>query len=92
MVDAMSTMYIMSGFESEFAEAVNYSLNISFNKSRTPDTVSVFETTIRYVGGLLSAYELSDAKYPGLVEKAKELTEKLIYSYTGIRELILCLF
>jgi hypothetical protein len=31
----------------------------------------LFETTIRYVGGLLSAYELSDGKFPVLVTKAQ---------------------
>jgi hypothetical protein len=31
----------------------------------------LFETTIRYVGGLLSAYELSDEKFPVLVTKAQ---------------------
>ncbi|KAJ7737097.1 seven-hairpin glycosidase [Mycena metata] len=37
------------------------------------DTLSVFETTIRYLGSLLSAYELSDKKYPELLDKAREL-------------------
>ncbi|THH05165.1 hypothetical protein EW146_g9975, partial [Bondarzewia mesenterica] len=45
--------------------------------SQTPDTVSIFESTIRYVGGLLSAYELSGKKHAILVEKAKELADRL---------------
>ncbi|KAF9010160.1 glycoside hydrolase [Cyathus striatus] len=44
---------------------------------------SVFETTIRYVGGLLSAYELSDQKHPILVQKAKEVADKLVFAWVG---------
>jgi hypothetical protein len=50
---------------------------------------SVFETTIRWVGGLISAYELSDEKYPILITKAKEVTDKLAYAWVGVRLLIL---
>jgi mannosyl-oligosaccharide alpha-1,2-mannosidase len=35
------------------------------------------------VGGLLSAYELSGKQYPTLVEKAKQVADKLVYAYTG---------
>ncbi|KAH0580813.1 hypothetical protein H2248_011972 [Termitomyces sp. 'cryptogamus'] len=44
---------------------------------------SVFETTIRYLGGLLSAFELSDQKYPILLEKAKEVADKLAFAWVG---------
>ncbi|KAG5647464.1 hypothetical protein DXG03_009395 [Asterophora parasitica] len=44
---------------------------------------SVFETTIRYLGGLLSAYELSDRKYPALLQKAKEVGDKMAYAWVG---------
>ncbi|CAO2189197.1 unnamed protein product [Urochloa humidicola] len=37
---------------------------------------SVFETTIRVVGGLLSAYDLSDDKI--FLEKAREITDRLL--------------
>ncbi|THH11407.1 hypothetical protein EW146_g8052 [Bondarzewia mesenterica] len=70
IVDAMSTMNF-------FDEALNFSQNINFTQSQTPDTVSIFESTIRYVGGLLSAYELSGKKHAILVEKAKELADRL---------------
>ena len=57
-----------------------------------PHTTSVFETTIRYVGGLLSAYELSGQKYPILVEKAKEVADKMAFAWVGvsINDFILC--
>lgn len=44
---------------------------------------SVFETNIRYVGGYLSAYELSDGKYPVLVEKAEQIAAGLAYAWVG---------
>lgn len=45
---------------------------------------SVFETTIRYVAGFLSAYELSGQQYPILVEKAKEVADKMAYAWVGV--------
>ncbi|KAJ6595756.1 seven-hairpin glycosidase [Mycena vulgaris] len=85
LVDAMPTMFIM-GLEDLFEEAVNFSSNIDFSKSQTSDTVSLFETTIRYVGGLLSAYELSGEKYPDLVTKAKEVADKMAFGWVGTND------
>ncbi|EIN11296.1 glycoside hydrolase family 47 protein [Punctularia strigosozonata HHB-11173 SS5] len=82
MVDAMDTMLIM-GIEDWFLEAVNKTAGIDFNTTTTDSTISVFETTIRYVGGLLAAYELSDQKYPVLVQKAQEVANKLVFAFTG---------
>ena len=45
---------------------------------------SVFETTIRYLGGLLSAYELSNSKYPALLAKAKEVADTLSNAWVGV--------
>lgn len=56
-VDALSTAIIMN-----LADPVNDILKhirtVDFTKSRTKQTVSLFETTIRYLGGMLSAYDL----------------------------------
>ncbi|TFK49101.1 glycoside hydrolase family 47 protein [Heliocybe sulcata] len=82
IADAMSTMVIM-GLEADFLQAVNYTYSIDFSRSQTPDTVSVFETSIRYVAGFLSAYELSGFTHPILVEKAKEVADKLMYAWVG---------
>ncbi|KAF7366880.1 alpha-1,2-Mannosidase [Mycena sanguinolenta] len=82
IVDAMPTMFIM-GLEDLFDEAVDYLSEVDFSKSQTPDTVSLFETTIRYLGGLLSSYELSGEKYPVLVAKAKELADKMAFAWIG---------
>ncbi|EEB92536.1 hypothetical protein MPER_08939 [Moniliophthora perniciosa FA553] len=80
IIDAMSTMQIM-GLDDLFNEAVDFAGKIDFSRSQTNDTVSVFETTIRYLGGLLSAYELSGQKHPVLVEKAKEVADKMLFAW-----------
>ncbi|KAI0032457.1 glycoside hydrolase family 47 protein [Vararia minispora EC-137] len=82
IVDGMSTMYIM-GLEDLFNDAVNFAQGIDFSHSKTADTVSLFESTIRYVAGLLSAYELSGKKHPGLVTKAKQLADCLSLGWTN---------
>ena len=67
-----------------FAEAVKHMATVDFTKSRTTDTVSVFESTIRYIAGLLSAYELSDHQFPVLLQKATQLTDQLVFAWVGV--------
>ncbi|KIJ11859.1 glycoside hydrolase family 47 protein [Paxillus involutus ATCC 200175] len=82
IADAMSTMWIM-GLDDWFEAAVNYTATVDFSKSNTDSTVSLFETTIRYVGGFLSAYELSGRKYDVLVDQAEQLAQQLSYAWVG---------
>jgi mannosyl-oligosaccharide alpha-1,2-mannosidase len=42
---------------------------------------SFFETTIRYLGGMLSAYELSGKTNTALLANAKKLGDKLLYAW-----------
>ncbi|TQV96669.1 hypothetical protein V2A60_002946 [Cordyceps javanica] len=59
LVDALDTMWIMD-MRDEFQEAVGaVDKNVSFASSSSGDVISLFETNIRYLGGLLSAYDLS---------------------------------
>jgi mannosyl-oligosaccharide alpha-1,2-mannosidase len=45
---------------------------VDFTKSRTKQTVSLFETTIRYLGGMLSAYDLlNEDSRRGLVRNVR---------------------
>lgn len=81
IIDAMSTMCIM-GLTDFFDEALNFTQNIDFTKSNTADTVSMFETTIRYVGGLISAYELSGKQHFFLVDQAKQLADRLSLAWS----------
>lgn len=56
MIDALDTLVVM-GLHNEFNKAVDYiKHNVSFDADIN---VSVFETNIRVVGGLLSAHMLS---------------------------------
>ncbi|PBK72457.1 glycoside hydrolase family 47 protein [Armillaria solidipes] len=82
IVDAMSTMYVM-GLEDLLDEAVTYAGTIDFSSSKTSDHVSVFETTIRYLGGLLSVYELRGCKDEVLLEKAVEVADKMAHAWVG---------
>ncbi|KAI0346608.1 glycoside hydrolase family 47 protein [Trametopsis cervina] len=82
IVDALTTLYIM-GETDLFEEAVNFTNHIDYNISHTDSTVSVFETTIRYLGASLSAYELSGKKYPSLIAKAKQVADKMSVAWVG---------
>ena len=77
LVDTLDTLYIM-GLEDELATAVEAVSHIDFTTTEA-DMLNIFETTIRYIGGFLGAYDLSNGKYPILLEKAKELGE-ILYS------------
>ncbi|XP_038655624.1 mannosyl-oligosaccharide 1,2-alpha-mannosidase IA [Scyliorhinus canicula] len=82
IVDALDTLYIM-GMHDEFNEAKEWiEKNLDFNVHAE---VSVFEVTIRFVGGLLSAFYLSGEEV--FRAKAVELGEKLLPAFntpTGI--------
>lgn len=75
LVDSLDTLWIM-GLKEEFDEAVEAVAEIDFGKSTT-SVVNIFETTIRYLGGLIAAYDLS--KREVLLQKAIELGD-LIYA------------
>lgn len=79
MVDALDTLWIM-GMKDDFEEAVMAIADLDFTTSPRKD-IPLFETTIRYLGGLLSAYDVSGAKYPTLLDKAVELAEVLMGAF-----------
>jgi mannosyl-oligosaccharide alpha-1,2-mannosidase len=74
LVDSLDTLWIM-GLRDEFDEAVAAVAEIDFGNSTSPG-VNIFETNIRYLGGLMAAYELSRREV--LLQKAIELGD-LIY-------------
>jgi hypothetical protein len=46
---------------------------------------SVFETIIRFVGGLLAAYGLGGEQHPiQLVTKAKQVADKMAFAWAGV--------
>lgn len=79
LVDTMDTLWIM-GLEKEFEEAARAVEHIDFTTSQRSD-IPVFETTIRYLGGLLAAYDVSGGKYKSLLKKAVELGDILMGAF-----------
>ncbi|KAK3676153.1 hypothetical protein LTR78_003903 [Recurvomyces mirabilis] len=75
LVDSLDTLWIM-GLQKDFAVAVAELRKIDFTTCSLNE-VNVFETTIRYLGGLLSAYDVSGHKYDILLDKAVELGDML---------------
>ena len=78
LVDALDTLHL-AGLDAEFDEAVAHVAR-SF-RFRPSQPASVFETTIRVVGGLLSAHALSGRAV--LLEKAAEVADALSAAYAG---------
>lgn len=62
----------------EFEGAVTAAIDISFENSSLVD-INVFETTIRYLGGFLSAYDLSGDQR--LLRKAREVGDMLYVAF-----------
>lgn len=75
LVDTLDTLIIM-GLDNEFNSALKAVSKIDFSTSADA-TLNLFETTIRYLGGLLSAYDLGKTKSHVLLDKAIELGDML---------------
>lgn len=79
LVDSLDTLYIM-GMETEFDVAVAALKQIDFARPQIEE-INVFETTIRYLGGLLAAHDLCGGKRPILLRKATELGDMLYAAF-----------
>ncbi|KAG0788522.1 hypothetical protein G6F21_007155 [Rhizopus arrhizus] len=77
LVDSLSTLLVMD-LETEFNAAMRLVHRINF---KVNDDVSVFESIIRYLGGLLSAYDLSERKYRPLMVQAEKLAIALLPAF-----------
>ena len=76
ILDALSTLHIM-GLEEEFAAARDWvDTSLSFDKHTF---VSSFETNIRSLGGLMSAYDLSGD--PVFLQRATDLGNRLLRAF-----------
>ncbi|KAG6835146.1 hypothetical protein H0H93_004448 [Arthromyces matolae] len=77
VIDSIDTMLLMN-LTSEYTRARSWVANkLSFERDGNFNT---FETTIRVLGGLLSAYHLS-AEDPIYLEKAVELADRLLSAF-----------
>lgn len=77
LVDSLDTLWIMD-LKQEFGEAAQAAATLDWAKT-DEGAVNLFETTIRHLGGLLGAYELSGEKV--LLQKALELGEMLYVAF-----------
>lgn len=73
MIDSLDTLWLMD-MKPEFYRAVEYVASLDWNQP-SGDGFNVFETNIRHLGGLLSAFELSGEE--SLLSKAIELGDLL---------------
>lgn len=64
----------------EFERAIHSLDKIDFSTCSLEE-INVFETTIRYLGGFLAAYDLSGGKYPALLQKAAEIGDMLYKAF-----------
>ena len=78
LVDALDTLWIME-LKEEFEEAVNGTVSIDFKHNAETCEVNLFESTIRYLGGMLAAYDLSHESR--LLPKLVELGDLLIRAF-----------
>lgn len=77
LVDSLDTLWIM-GMKAEFEEAVAAAEAIDFSHTELGE-INVFETNIRYLGGFLSAFDLSsDIR---LLRKAVEVGDMLYKAF-----------
>jgi mannosyl-oligosaccharide alpha-1,2-mannosidase len=78
LIDSLDTLWIM-GLADEFELAVDaVHEHISF-ETTSARTINVFETTIRLLGGLISAYDLSGD--PRLLSKARDAGDLLYKAF-----------
>ncbi|KAL4772946.1 glycoside hydrolase [Aspergillus nidulans var. acristatus] len=84
LVDNLDTLLIM-GLDEEFAAAVDALADIDFSphisSSSPQSTINIFETTIRHLGGLLAAYDLTGCRETRLLDKAIQLGEMIYTSF-----------
>lgn len=85
LVDTLDTLWIM-GMKDEFEEAANAAKAVGFSTT-IEKFLNVFETTIRYLGGFLGAYDLSKGSYPVLLQKATEVRDLLYCAFDTLNRM-----
>lgn len=73
----------------EYERCLSQILTVNFEKGNmywetilnSDHDASLFEFTIRYVGGLLGAYEMTERTDSRLILKAKEMADRLIHAF-----------
>lgn len=84
-VDALTTAHIM-GLDSIVNDGIKFIETINFDNT-SQEEVSIFETNIRYVGSLLSLYELTGKKQSVLIKQAKVIGDHLLDGWVGSNDI-----
>lgn len=79
LVDSLDTLYIMELYD-EFVLSLHELPKIDFTGTEGCQ-INLFETTIRHLGGLLAAFDISGGRHMILLEKAVELAEVLFTAF-----------
>jgi mannosyl-oligosaccharide alpha-1,2-mannosidase len=79
LIDSLDTLWIMN-MKDEFSEAVSAIRELDFKTSVRKD-IPLKKTTMKDLGGLLSAYDISGGKHKILLNKAVELGEILMGAF-----------
>lgn len=74
------------GLDNLYSEALTFAKQVDFTKTNQT-TISLFETNIRYVGGLLSSYEIGGKKEQKLVDQAKVIGDHLVKGWVGSNDI-----
>jgi mannosyl-oligosaccharide alpha-1,2-mannosidase len=77
VIDSLTTLWLM-GLQEEFSEAADF-VRDSLDFGLADEQVSVFELTIRGLGGLLGAHTLSGEQV--FLDRARELGERLLRAF-----------
>ncbi|KAF0688408.1 Aste57867_19964 [Aphanomyces stellatus] len=81
LIDSLDTMFLL-GMTNEFQESLLWVREVFPEKLQKGGVVSVFETTIRVLGGLLSAYHLSGERH--VLDAAVTLADSLSQSFNTL--------
>lgn len=79
LVDSLDTLWMMD-LKEDFEEAVEAVGLVDFTTSARND-IPLFETVIRYLGGLIAAYDISGGIHRILLDKAVELADILMGAF-----------
>lgn len=81
LFDSLDTLLIM-GMRKEYEEAVEAALSLDITSwTLEAGSLSVFETNIRHLGGLLAAYDLRHCKDGRLLDKAVQIGDMLYLAF-----------
>jgi hypothetical protein len=84
IVDSLDTLLLL-GLRAEYDEGVDFV--VASLKFDVQEDLNLFESTIRVLGGLLSAYELDKRRDPRLLRTARHVADALSFAFdspTGI--------